>query len=251
MIFFQFTCHATNHSVLTSTYDLVSVSSDELNNLASSRFESYFESDAKSFVVSYQEGLSVELRGWLFRTNQQQKTKRLELHDGAIYTGTYKGEWTGQLVFTKNNESTVVLNKNILSLLRYNNSVYVATGSHHGFSSGAIYLIDLANDPTKARLLTMLPEAPNACSLDKHTIVCVSDTGLFRVADSFFQIVFWKPEWHHFAFYKPNSIVAANGGYYIGMLDGLVFVEYRPFDRFRVDFLFNKSLTTKQRKVTK
>lgn len=84
---FQFTCHAASHSVLTSTYDLAS--------------------DAKSFVVSYQEALTVERRGWLFSVNQQQKTKRLELPGGAIYTGTYKGEWTGQLVYTRNKKSTV------------------------------------------------------------------------------------------------------------------------------------------------
>lgn len=238
--------YAAKHEGLEGINSFTPIGVEKLRLLGSTQYASYFERNAQAFVVSKKDGVKVERRSRYYRINEIQRNKGFTMYDGGEYVGTYKGEFGGNLIYKNNDIDVVVLNENVISLIQSKNKIFVVTGHHHGFSTGAVYLIDTSLDPQKARLITLLPEAPHACTSTRGGVVCVGDMGLIRVSASSMYILFWSPEWVSFPFYQPNSIVASNGGYYIGLLGGVAFVKNLPLNQYKFDFLTDMELSLEE-----
>jgi len=78
------------------------------------------------------------------------------------YLGTNKGEWGGDLSYESNkNEKETLLNANIYSLIPRGDGLLVLVGTGIlDVGGGALFEIEDINNPTKPKLLTLLPDAP-------------------------------------------------------------------------------------------
>ena len=101
-------------------------------------------------------------------SNEWQKTNQTTLKVGDIeYIGTNKGEWGGKLEAVVDGKREELMEGNIVHLLPLDGKLYVIEGlAHLSMASGSISVIENIEKPSKPKLITKLPDAPDLVYLD-------------------------------------------------------------------------------------
>jgi hypothetical protein len=145
------------------------------------------------------------------------------------YVGVDHGEFGGGLYLNdyKKNEEPF-FSANIRALVPINSDLYIISGlAHLNSSKGAIHVIRNYKLASTPKQITLLPDAPNAVSLEtslKGTvkILIVGHSSLMEfVPDSDFDIAVFNAFW---ASLYPTSIVEYKNSYYIGIRSGVAVV---------------------------
>lgn len=155
-------------------------------------------------------------------------TNKTKLTVGDVhYIGTNNGEWGGKLEVIQNGVSRELMKGNIVHLLPLGKKLYIIEGvAHLSMSSGSISVIEDKENPTKPRLITLLPDAPrlvylDATRLEFQPIIIVGYRSLMEL-NPFEQldILHWDAFWSYKL--SPTSITRYKNSFLIGLPFGVV-----------------------------
>lgn len=174
--------------------------------------------------------IRVSLDKSLVISNGEEKRSNPVFDAGTVkYVGVDRGEFGGGLYLNeyKQNE-TPFFSANIKALVPINGDLYIVSGTAHMNSSrGAIHVIRDYKNPTPPIQITLLPDAPDAISVQKtwqgsEKIVIAGHSSLMEFTpDSEIEIVAFNAFW---AGLYPSSIVEYNKSYFIGIRSGIAVI---------------------------
>ena len=189
----------------------------DLNKMPDRQF---FEN--QQHVIITPEGLSL--------SSEWQKTNQTTLRIGDVeYIGTNKGEWGGKLEAVVAGKRRELMEGNIVHLLPLDGKLYVIEGlAHLSMASGSISVIENIENPSKPKLITKLPDAPDLVYLDKtrsdfQRIIIVGSKSKISLGPYMTpEILYWDAFWH--INLNPTSIVRYKDNYFIGLPHGVAVV---------------------------
>ena len=163
-------------------------------------------------------------------TSEETDPGQVIFDSGSIkYIGIDRGEFGGGLyIDTVKPDAKPFFKGNIRALFPINNDLYIVTGlAHMGFSGGAIHVIRNYREPSIPEQVTLLPDAPEAISIDKswrgnnNFLIAGHSSLMIFVPDHTLEIVKYDTFWSSL---YPSSIVEYKKSYIIGIRSGIAVV---------------------------
>jgi len=165
--------------------------------------------------------------------------------DTVKYIGVNHGEFGGGLYLNKYSEDEKpFFNAIIQGLVPIKDDLYILSGLAHGNrSDGAIHVIRNFKKPSTPILITLLPDAPEAISIENFhgiakKIVIVGHSSLIEFSpDSYFKIIVSNSFWESL---YPTSIVQYHKSYFIGIRSGVAVITPNYYGRAKIRYFVPK-----------
>lgn len=143
---------------------------------------------------------------------------------GGTLIGINRGEWGGQLTFKPEDttkKAVDIKRGNIKFIFTFNDKVYFIEGlAHMGYSGGAIFELNTANNNFTFTKLVDFDDAPEAFTIYKKKFLIATHKNFYIVQDFKKELVFKETFWSSL---YPNSIaVLDDKNVFIGIRSGIV-----------------------------